>query len=163
MSTLAKAAVEFEKEQFTTFSVAGRMYGIDVMKVQEVTRSMPVTGVPLAPDYVCGLINLRGQIATAISLRKLFRIPGDRPPDEMNVVCRIDGLLFSFLVDWIGDVTEVEADQREPAPATIDPGVRQFIDGICRLPNELLSVLNIDRVSEVIHAMSSDQRRGEKV
>lgn len=139
-------------EQFTTFSIDGRSYGIDVMKVQEVTRSLPMTAVPLAPDYVCGLINLRGQIATAISLRRLFKIAGESPKEEMNVVCRIDGLLFSFLVDWIGDVTEVDEELREAVPATVDPEVRKFIDGICKLPNTLLSIVNIDKISEVINA-----------
>jgi purine-binding chemotaxis protein CheW len=148
------------KEQYTTFSIEGRLYGIDVMKVQEVTRPLPMTEVPMAPDYVCGLINLRGQIATAISLRRLFGITGERPKDEMNVVCRIDGLLFSFLVDWIGDVTEVEQEAREPAPATISTDVKRFIDGICRLPSGLLSIINIDRISETINSTELKDRQG---
>jgi purine-binding chemotaxis protein CheW len=146
------------REQYTTFSIDDRLYGIDVMKVQEVTRSLPITEVPMAPDYVCGLINLRGQIATAISLRRLFGIPGKGPSEEMNVVCRIDGMLFSFLVDWIGDVTEVGDDLREPAPATVDPQVRRFIDGICRLPGSLLSIVNIDHISKAINAAAQKER-----
>lgn len=140
------------REQYTTFSINERLYGIDVMKVQEVTRAMPMTPVPMAPKYVCGLINLRGQIATAVSLRRLFGIAGDPPKEEMNVVCRIDGLLFSFLVDWIGDVTEVDSQARESAPATVDSEVRRFIDGICRVQGSLLSIVNIDRISEAINA-----------
>lgn len=145
-------------EQFTTFFIDDRFYGIDVMKVQEITRPLPMTTVPLAPDYVCGLINLRGQIATAISLRRLFGIPGNSPGEEMNVVCRIDGLLFSFLVDRIGDVTEVDHAMREHAPATVDAEVRKFIDGICRLPGDLLSIINIDKVSETINLNASEEK-----
>lgn len=142
-------------EQFTTFSIENRLYGIDVMKVQEVTRALPKTDVPLAPNYVCGLINLRGQIATAISLRRLFGIAAENPKEEMNVVCRIDGLLFSFLVDWIGDVTEVARSEWEPVPATVDADVRRYIDGIFRLPGNLLSIVNIDKISAAINAAHS--------
>lgn len=154
---LTDNALGTTNEQFTTFSINDRLYGIEVTKVQEVTRSMPMTAVPMAPHHVCGLINLRGQIATAISLRRLFGIPGDPPQEEMNVVCRIDGMLFSFLVDWIGDVAEVDLSDREPAPATVDPEVRRFIDGICRLSGNLLSIVNVDKISEAINASSTQE------
>lgn len=150
------------KEQYTTFSINERLYGIDVMKVQEVTRALPMTPVPMAPTYVCGLINLRGQIATAVSLRRLFGIVGEPPKEEMNVVCRIDGLLFSFLVDWIGDVTEVDPQARESAPATVDSEVRRFIDGICRVQGNLLSIVNIDRISEAINASAGTANTNNK-
>ena len=66
------AAGNLMYEQFSTFSVSGRLYGIDVKKVQEIVRPLPMTTIPLAQDYVVGLINLRGQVATAISIHKLF-------------------------------------------------------------------------------------------
>jgi purine-binding chemotaxis protein CheW len=145
------------KVQYTTFTIADRLYGIDVMKVQEVTRSLPMTRVPRSPDYVCGLINLRGQIATAISLRRLFKIKGESSTDEMNVVCRIDGLLFSFLVDSIGEVVEVDQKYREFAPTTIEADVRQFIEGIYRVPSGLLSLIDIDKISKVINTTSASE------
>lgn len=151
-----------QNHQFSTFMIGGRIYGISVMKVQEVTKGLPVTEVPLAPDYVCGLINLRGQIATAISLRKLFGIQGEPPEEEMNVVCRVDGHLFSFLVDQIGDVVEVESSTREPIPATVDGEIRQFMMGVYKLTNGILSVVDIEKISSTINGANIKEISGGK-
>jgi len=148
------------REQFSTFTIGHRTYGISVMKVQEVTKSLPVTEVPLAPQYVYGLINLRGQIATAVSLRKLFGISGEPPTEEMNVVCRVDGLLFSFLVDQIGDVVEVDAESCEPLPATVDGEIRNYLTGVYKLSNEILSVVDIEKVSAAINKSETKERSG---
>lgn len=138
-------------EQFSTFTIGDRLYGINVMKVQEVTKTMGMTRVPLAPDYVCGLINLRGQIATAVSLRELFKIPGETPANEMNVVCRVDGLLFSFLVDDIGDVVELETSTMAPLPASVEPNLRRYLQGVYKLPNRILSIIDIEKISTAIN------------
>ena len=87
--------------QFSTFYIADRLYGIDVTQVQEIVKPMAMTKIPLSPDYVRGLINLRGQVATAIGLRELFGISEAPPEFFMNVVCRLDGSLMSFHVDKI--------------------------------------------------------------
>ncbi len=138
-------------EQYSTFTIGDRLYGINVMKVQEVTKTMPMTGVPLAPKHVCGLINLRGQIATAVSLRELFGIEGLAPEDEMNVVCRVEGLLFSFLVDDIGDVVELEPSKQEALPATVDANLRRYLQGVYKLPNKILSIIDIEKISNAIN------------
>lgn len=152
--------VETSREQFSTFMIGDRIYGINVMKVQEVTKGLPVTEVPLAPPYVNGLINLRGQIATAISLRKLFGINGEHPAEEMNVVCRVDGLLFSFLVDQIGDVVEVETATREALPATIAGDIRKFLTGVYKLPGVILTVIDIEKISGAINESGGHERAG---
>ena len=138
-------------EQYSTFTIGDRLYGINVMKVQEVTKALPMTSVPLAPKHVCGLINLRGQIATAVSLRDLFGIPGEAPAEEMNVVCRVDGLLFSFLVDDIGDVVELDMKSQEPLPATVDVNLRRYLQGVYKLPNRILSIIDIEKISTAIN------------
>lgn len=137
-------------KQFSTFYIADRLYGIEVMKVQEITRELPMTGVPLAPNYVYGLINLRGQIATAIGLREMFGVKEEDTESKMNVICNVDGLLLSLLVDRIGDVMEVEDNQYEPPPKTVPNTIRRFMDGIYKTPNALLSILDISKVSEAI-------------
>lgn len=138
-------------EQFSTFTIGDRLYGINVMKVQEVTKTMAMTQVPLAPRYVCGLINLRGQIATAVSLRELFNISGGTPPNEMNVVCRVDGLLFSFLVDDIGDVVELETSKLAALPATVDANLRRYLQGVYKHENKILSIIDIEKISTSIN------------
>ena len=135
-------------KQYTTFSIAGRLYGIDVLRVQEVTRELPMAHVPLAPKFVYGLINLRGQISTAISLRELFHINEKAPDQHMNVVCRLNDVLISFLVDSVGDVMELESKDFEHAPETIPEGVRRFVEGVYKTQTALMSVVDVDKIAE---------------
>ena len=141
--------------QLTTFQIGRDLYGIDVSWVQEVTGNLPIVRVPLAPSYVRGLINLRGQIAAAIGLRQLFRLHEQVAVEgishgEMSVVCRFDGNLFSLLVDSIGDVMEVSSDTFELPPKTIPPDVRKFLSGVYKMDGALLSLVDIERVSQEI-------------
>lgn len=146
-SSLAKKSIE--TKQFSTFMVAGSLYGLEVSTVQEVTKSLPMTKVPLAPSFVCGLINLRGQIATAIGLRNLFHIEAqENPLESMNVICKSDGLLLSLLVDQIGDVLEVESTLFEPTPNTLPVEVSKFMSGVYKTPGVLLSILDIRKIIE---------------
>jgi purine-binding chemotaxis protein CheW len=100
--------------------------------------------------FVHGLINLRGQISTAVGLRELFKIPREGADAQMNVVCRIDEMLVSFLVDQIGDVMELEQDQFESAPDTIPDQIRRFLDGVYKIPGSLLSIINVEKIAEWI-------------
>lgn len=154
----SNTTLEKSSGQFTTFYIDDRCYGIDVMRIQEITRPMPRTPVPLSPNYVLGLINLRGQISTAICLRRFFGIQRPGPENEMNVVCRIDGMLFSFLVDRIGDVIELDPSYKASVPSTIEENLRRYIDGIYKLPKELLTILNIEKISENINVSAQKDR-----
>ncbi|MFM8314606.1 MAG: chemotaxis protein CheW [Deltaproteobacteria bacterium] len=136
-----------ESKQFSTFYIGDRLFGIDVMQVQEVTPSLHVTRIPLAPAFVKGLINLRGQLATTIELRNLFTFKDQPPATMMNVVCRHDGVLLAFLVDRIGDVVEVEDGMFEPTPDTVSEGVRKFMQGVYKTPGQLLSVIEVPKIT----------------
>jgi purine-binding chemotaxis protein CheW len=139
-----------QAKQFSTFFISERLYGIDVMKVQEITKALPMARVPLSPVYVKGLINLRGQISTAICLREFFKIPDNRNTDQMNVVCRINDLLISFLVDRIGDVLELEGKDLEAVPDTIPGSIRAFIKGVYKVPDNLLSIIDVEQIAASI-------------
>ena len=141
--------------QLSTFFVSGRMYGIDVSSVQEVTKAMSITPVPLAPNYIHGLINLRGQIATAIGLRELFALEQTSSGELMNVVCRENGTLVSLLVDSIGDVVEVGQSDYEPTPETVSSHVGQYMQGVYKIPENLLSVLDVKKVVGILDDESS--------
>ena len=97
-----------DEHQYCTFYLAGHYFGLDVLKVQEIIRYQEMTRVPLSPPVVRGLINLRGQIVTAIDLRSRPEL-ADRPADQLpvNVVVHTDDEAVSLLVDEIGDVLEV--------------------------------------------------------
>ena len=132
--------------QFCTFYLDKLLFGVELKGVQEVIRSLELTIVPLAPRVVSGLINLRGQIVTAVNLRRRLELdsapPGTR---SMNVVVRsVDGAV-SLLVDEIGDVVEVEEATFEPPPETLRPSVRNVILGVHKLKGRLLHVLDIEK------------------
>src|SRR6202161_3552946 len=112
--------------QFSTFFVADLFFGVDVLRVQELLRSQEMTRVPQAPEVIEGLINLRGQIVTAIDMRRRLRLP-PRAGDHavMNIVVRtLDGVV-SLLVDEIGDVLDVDADSYERPPENLDPSAKE--------------------------------------
>lgn len=135
--------------QFCTFYLDKLMFGVDLLKVQEVIRFLEITEIPLAPRVVSGLMNLRGQIVTGIDLRRRLELE-DRPEGSfpMNVVIRNGGGAVSLLVDEIGDVIEVDEDSFEPPPETLQGKVRDVILGVHKLEKRLLHVLDTDRACE---------------
>ncbi len=135
-----------DSNQFATFFVNGLFFGVEVLKVQEVIRYQDMTRVPLAPSMIQGLINLRGQIVTAIDLRRrlgLVPLPEGQLP--MNVVIRSDDGAVSLLVDGIGDVVEIQQDSYERPPQTLSGVARDLIKGVYKLNERLLLILDTER------------------
>jgi purine-binding chemotaxis protein CheW len=136
--------------QYATFFVDGLFFGIDVLQVQEVLRYQEMTPVPLAPDVVEGLINLRGQIITAVDMRR--RLGVKRRPEgqtPMNTVVRTSGGAVSLLVDEIGEVVEVDGDAFEQPPDNVDPVALELLKGIYRMKDRLLLILDIEKTVDV--------------
>lgn len=150
LSARKRAGIGSTLQQYSSFLVAGRLYGIDVTCVQEVVKSMPMTRVPLAARHIVGLINLRGQVATAVGLRQLFGLAERDAALMMNVVCKVDGTLMSFLVDEIGDVIEVQKSQYEATPSTVDEKARRYLSGVYKVNDKLLSVIEVEAVARFI-------------
>lgn len=139
-----------EARQFCTFFLDQLFFGVEVQRVQEVIRYQEMTRVPLASAVVSGLINLRGQIVTAIDLRRRLELderPADRPP--MNVVIRTDDGAVSLLVDEIGDMREVDEDAFERPPETVKGIARDLICGAYKLKDRLLLVLDMEKTVQV--------------
>lgn len=139
-----------DDRKFCTFTLEGMLFGVEVLKVQEVIRFQEMTRVPLAPFAVRGLINLRGQIVTAIDLRRRLEL-SERPPDQppMNVVIRANDEAVSLLVDEIGDVREVDEDAFERPPETLKGVARGLIRGAYKLKDRLLLVLDTEKAMQV--------------
>jgi purine-binding chemotaxis protein CheW len=131
-----------------TFWVDDQFFGVDALGVQEVLRHQPMTTVPLAPREVSGLINLRGQVVTALDLRWRLglgdRDAGEAPP--MSVVVRTGDDPVSFLVDRIGDVVGGDLDRLEEPPETMDESQRRMLRGVHKLEGRLLLVLDVAQV-----------------
>jgi purine-binding chemotaxis protein CheW len=132
--------------QFCTFFVRGLFLGLEVTCIQEVIRYQPLTVVPLAPPVIAGLMNLRGQIVTAIDLRhRLGLAPREANERPLNVVVRTPDGVVSLLVDEIGDVIEVDGDTFERPPETLTDDARELIRGAYKLKDRLLLVLDAAR------------------
>lgn len=139
-----------ELKQYCTFYVNDILLGVEVLHVQEVLRYQEITHVPLAAAEVRGLINLRGQIITAIDLRTRMNLPPRADEQRpMNVVTRINDEVVSFLVDSIGDVLEVSEETFEPVPQTVDRSIRELVTGVYKLEGVLLNVLDAAKASDV--------------
>lgn len=155
--TKAASAAERGVKQFATFFAGNLLFGVEVLRVQEVLRYQEMTPVPRADDVIEGLINLRGQIVTAIDVRRRLGLPpraSERTP--MNMVIRSDDGAVSLLVDEIGDVLDVEQSAYEPVPENVVTTIRDLTTGVYKLRDRLLLILDTDRAIDVggaaIHA-----------
>jgi purine-binding chemotaxis protein CheW len=132
--------------QFCTFFVRGLFLGLEVTCIQEVIRYQPLTVVPLTSPVIAGLMNLRGQIVTAIDLRHRLGLPPRGPQERpINVVVRTADGPVSLLVDEIGDVIEVDDETFERPPETLGHDARALIRGAYKLKGRLLLVLDAAR------------------
>jgi purine-binding chemotaxis protein CheW len=139
-----------EKElstRYATFHVGDLFFGIEVLKVQELLRYQEVTRVPLAHPVIEGLINLRGQIVTAVDMRRRLKIePRQTGQPPMNIVVRSGDNAVSLLVDEIGDVLEVARDSCEAPPDTLRAEEKEIVEGVCKLEGKLLLTIDTEKL-----------------
>lgn len=135
---------------YSTFHVQDRYLGIPVERVQEVLRSQPLTPVPLAHEHIGGLLNLRGQIVTALDLRaRLGLAPREADAPSANIIVSTDDGPLALVVDAFGDVVEVSEDRFEPPPATLVADSRSLIKGAFKLDDALLLDLDLDETLDI--------------
>ena len=147
------------RKQFSTFVVDQLLFGVGVEKVQEVIRYQEMTRVPLAPSVVRGLINLRGQIVTAVDLRRRLGLRERAATDlPMNVVIRHEDGAVSLLVDEIGDVLEVEEESFESPPGTLAGEARELILGSLQTERHVTDCFGYGQDAE-----SGDDRRKRRL
>ena len=132
--------------QFATFFLTDLFFGIDVLNVQEVLRDQEMTSVPLSPNVVEGLINLRGQIVTAIDMRRRLELPPRGEGETwMNVVVRTQDGPVSLMVDEIGDVLKADPAAFERPPDNLPGTARELIQSVYKLKDRLLLVLDAEK------------------
>lgn len=133
--------------ELLTVMVDQQIFGIPILQVQDVLGTQTVTRVPLAPPEIVGSLNLRGRIVTAIQVRKRLGLP---PAPEnvtgISIVVEFESELYSLIFDRVGDVMNLNIDDYEPNPSTLDPHFRQVADGIYRLHDQLLVVLDVPKL-----------------
>lgn len=132
--------------QICTFALDGSTFALPVAEIREVVRGLSITPVPLASGAIRGLVNLRGQIAMAVDLRRRLDLPARAPGQgEVNVVVDAAEGPVCITVDDVGDVILVPADSVERPPETLRPGVRELVRGICKREDELVLLLDTSR------------------
>jgi purine-binding chemotaxis protein CheW len=135
-----------ETRQYVTATVGGQLFGIPILQAQDILQPQQIAVVPCAPDFVAGVMNLRGHIVTAIDVRRRLGLdPADRAASP-SVVIEHQGEQYGLLVDEIGDILEVPVDRMEANPPTLDRLWGRFSGGVCRLDSDLMIVLDADRL-----------------
>lgn len=133
--------------ELATFYVGDALCGMDILKVQEINKLMQMTKVPQAPDYVVGILNLRGQIVTIIDLGlKLGLGATDLSADPRNIIVNTAGGAVGLLVRKISDVVSANMERREPAPANMRGIQGEYFTGVYKTDNNLIGILNVDKV-----------------
>ena len=141
-----------ELEDFVTFTIGNQLFGIPVLRVQDILTPDQIAPIPLAPKEVRGSINLRGRIVTVIDVRVRLSLPRRENAGNgknMGVTVEQDNDLYTLLVDQIGDVIGLSPTLYEKNPGTLDPKWRDFSNGVYRLEKQLLVVLDIERLLDL--------------
>jgi purine-binding chemotaxis protein CheW len=133
--------------QFATFYVGEQLMGVDIRQVQEINRQVETTPVPHTPEFVRGVVNLRGDVVTVLDLRTVLGLgTTELGHDTRCVVLEVDGAKTGLLVDRIADVVATRAADMEPPPANVAGADARFFSGVWKLADELLVVLAVGTV-----------------
>lgn len=136
-----------EQLQLVTFEVAGEEFAVDILAVQEINRMLDLTRVPQSPPEIEGVINLRGRIIPVIDLRKRFALPAaDRSEHNRIVVVEVNGRVLGFIVDRVHEVLRINSSIVDPAPDMVTSVDSEFIQGVGKLEDRLLILLDLRRL-----------------
>lgn len=137
-------------DDYVTFKIADQLFGIPVLKVQDILMPDHIAFIPLAPKEVAGSINLRGRIVTVIDVRVRLGLPKRKDGGQsMGVTVEHANDLYSLLVDNVGEVLSLDEKNYERNPGTLDPVWREFAAGVYRLDGRLMVVLDVDRMLDI--------------
>lgn len=135
--------------EFVTVMIGDQLFGMPIDRVHDVFAADRVTRVPLARPEIAGILNLRGRIVTMIDMRKCLDLPPcPGTADQMALGIEFHGESYGLLIDEVGEVMKLAATQQEPVPVNLDPRWARVASGIFRLEEDLMIVLDIDRVLE---------------
>jgi purine-binding chemotaxis protein CheW len=151
--TDARGESKSDIKQLIGFFVGAEEYGLAILRVKEIIRLKEITRLPQSPQFVKGIINLRGDVIPILSLAEKFGLEAREAGQAARViVAEIEGRLIGMMVDAVSQVLRIPADQIDPPPEMIGGLSRQFVQGVGKLGDRLVILLNIDRV------LSSDEK-----
>mgnify|MGYP000923339659 CR=1 FL=1 len=135
--------------EYVTVIIGSQLFGLPIGRVQDVFVLSQMTRVPLAPDDIAGVINLRGRIVTAIDLRQRLGVSGGSGRAQMAVGIECDGESYGLVIDAVGEVLKPGIETAEPVPVNLDERLKLVASGVHRLDDELLVVLDVDRLLDL--------------
>jgi len=140
--------------QLVTFRLDNEEFGVDILKVQEINKMIDITRIPNAPPFVEGVINLRGKIIPIVDLRKRLGFDGKSFDKSTRIiVVELDSTVLGFIVDSVSEVLRISANTVEPPPSLVAGIESEYIEGVGKLDNRLLILLELKKVFT-----SSDKR-----
>ena len=150
-TTQAAQAIQGSVAEYVTAMIGGQLFGLPISRVQDVFMPERLTRVPLSSSEIAGVLNLRGRIVTVVDMRARLGLPKNddgKPPMAVGVDLR--GESYGLLIDQIGEVLTLSDDSREENPVNLDPRMAKLAGGVHRLDDQLMVVLDVDRVLELL-------------
>jgi len=152
---MAEKTFSSSEVQLVVFKLGREEYGISILQVQEIKRMTDITRVPYTPDYIKGVINLRGSVLPVIDLKKRLDLPEhDYTDDTRIIIVKIDDIVIGMIVDAVSEVMAIDQANIEAPEAVIGGVAANFISGVGKLENRLLILLNL----EVIIGIGQEQK-----
>jgi purine-binding chemotaxis protein CheW len=152
MAEEATAKSANKSVELATFYVGEALCGMDILNVQEINKHMEITKVPQSPDYVTGILNLRGQIVTIIDIgKKLGLSPTKLSNESRNIIVKSKEEYIGLVVDSIADVVRADSEKVESAPANIGGVQGTYFEGVFKTENSLIGILNVEEVLKEEH------------
>lgn len=140
--------LELEQDENLVFTVKSQEFGIQAMRVQEISRVLPTTDVPNAPPYIEGIMNLRGRLASVINFRKKLGFePKEHDEDTRVIVVELDTFPIGIIVDAVEEVIKIPEEKVQKLPeSTTTSASKDYMTGVGMLDNRLIILLDVDKV-----------------
>jgi len=147
MSQSLRSEIHSDTVELASFYVGEALCGMDILKVQEINKLIEMTRVPQAPEYVLGILNLRGEIVTIIDLGKKLGLKSTELNDKTrNIIVNSNGEHIGLMVEQISDVIQVEWEKVEPPPANISDVQGKYFTGVFKTADRLIGILDVEKV-----------------
>jgi purine-binding chemotaxis protein CheW len=138
-----------ETLQLVIFRLAREWYGVEITKVKEVIKVGKITYLPSSPEYIAGIVNLRGNILSVTDLKTIFSLPHEEPTEKTRIIAIESGILETgFLVDEVSESIEVPVSKMKPALITLPAEGGKYIEGQCQVDNKLIALINVEKIFE---------------
>ncbi len=138
-----------QTRQIVVFRLSREWYGVEITKVKEVTRAGKITYLPSSPEYIAGIVNLRGKILSVTDLKTMMGLPHEEPTDKVRIIAVESGMLETgLLVDEVVESIEIPVSKIEPPLVTLRAEEARYVEGQCKMDNKLIALIGVEKILE---------------